>query len=193
MKQLPFRALCHLSAVRRAAGSDSYEISRPFNGTWTSPMWSAPFQAHSGSVLRFSQPLNGFQASPSFTALFHAAAIRGISPQSFPLTKVAHPSRGRWLPCGYPPCARTHHPSPYRHRFHRRPRFHAVAWIPVMTMRSLFTCRSTLPGRTGARTINRPVPLASSASKLYSLHESVLHQSELPRAGRRCFPELLPL
>lgn len=71
----------------------------------------APYRAvrhsHPGSALRLSQPLSGFLAGPRLAALFHAAAIPGLYLQSLPLTEIAHPSRGRQLPCSHPPaCGR---------------------------------------------------------------------------------------
>jgi len=61
------------------------------------------FLTRSGSALRLSQPLSGFAASSSSTALFRAATVPDRLLQSVPLAQVVCPSRGHWLPCGYPP------------------------------------------------------------------------------------------
>jgi len=61
-------------------------------------------RARLGSTLGFSQPLSGFLAVPSFAALFRAATSSWDPPfRAFPSQRSAHPSRGRLLPCSYPP------------------------------------------------------------------------------------------
>jgi hypothetical protein len=67
--------------------------------------------------------------------------------QSFSLTEIAHPSRGRWLPCSYPPACSCALGLTVRRSFPRRPRFHAVALVPRSTMDSLSACRGSLSGR----------------------------------------------
>jgi len=112
-----------------------------------------------GSALRFSQPLSGFLADPSFAALFRAAAIPGMPPsECFPRRDRAPLSRPLCSPAVIHRRALARCPRPYHHRFHRRPRFHAVAWIPTAAIGSLFTNRSPLPGHPGTRPTEPPRP-----------------------------------
>lgn len=107
--------------------------------------------------------------------------------QRLPLTRSEHPSQGYLLPCGHPPACRDARLDACHRRFRRRPRFHAVAWLPPAAMGPLFRYRSTLPGRPGLESRNRPVPLASPASELSSSRKSV-------RTGSSCLePEAVPL
>jgi hypothetical protein len=55
----------------------------------------------------------------------------GSSLQSFPLAESAHPSRGHYSLAVIHPLAGTNRRGPCRPRFHRLPRLHAVAWIPL--------------------------------------------------------------
>jgi len=133
-----------------------------------------------GSALRLSQPLSGFLASPGFAALFRAATVREI--YSF----RAFPSRESRTPLGAV-CSLavihqrswTNSPSPYPRPFHRRPRFHAVAWIPgrlwlpfprilqalPRTEARFYTLRLRFPVGLGLEQRNRPAPPTSPASK----------------------------
>jgi hypothetical protein len=55
----------------------------------------------------------------------------GSSLQSFPLAESAHPSRGHYSLAVIHSPAGTHRRGSCRPRFHRLPRFRAVAWIPL--------------------------------------------------------------
>jgi hypothetical protein len=115
--------------------------------------------SHLGSARRFSQPLSGFLANPSFAALFHAATVPGILPSE------CFPRRDR-VPLSWPPCslvvirrrALASCSRPYYHRFHRLPRFHAVAWIPTAATGFHSMNRSPFPGHPGPRTAEPPRP-----------------------------------
>lgn len=83
-------------------------FSDPCGVSTTSAPCLAKFPGFAGSALRFSQPPSGFSAHPNSAALSHAAPIPGyLSLQSLPLTEIAHPSRGRLLPCSHPRCSST--------------------------------------------------------------------------------------
>ena len=84
-----------------------------------------------GSALRLSQPLSGFLARAQGSwPCFMPQPFLGSSLQSFSLTRIACPSRGRQLPCSYPPVCGSASSLAVHRRFPRRPRFHAVAWFP---------------------------------------------------------------
>jgi hypothetical protein len=110
----------------------------------------------------------------------------GSSLQSFSLTRIACPSRGRQLPCSYPPVCRSALALAVHRRLPRRPRFHAVAWVPPTTMDSLWaSSRAHFPVVLGSDQRNRLVPPASPASKLSSPRETVPATSSCPAATGR--------
>jgi hypothetical protein len=112
-----------------------------------------------GSALRFSQPLSGFLADPSFAALFHAATVPWILPSEFFPRKDRVPlSRPLCFPAVIHRRALACYPRPYYHRFHRLPRFHAVAWIPTAAIDFHSMNRSPLPGHPGPRATEPPRP-----------------------------------
>jgi hypothetical protein len=161
VKHFPFRVSRSLSAPPSCRSAIQLPwVSCPFNGnTRTSPTMRRAVHSRLGSALRFSQPRSGFLADPSFAALFHAATVPGILPsESFP-----HRDR---VPLSRPPSslavihrrALASHPSPYYHRFHQLPRFHAVAWIPTAAISFHSVNRSPLPGHPGPRATEPPRP-----------------------------------
>jgi hypothetical protein len=134
-----------------------------------------------------SVPLSGFfnlsavswQAS-SFVALFRTTTVPGIPLQSFPLAEIAHPSRGRCSLAVIHCRAETHCLRPCHRQFHRRRRFHAVAWIRCRLWTPLSAnLIASFPVVLDHLQRSRLFPPASPASKLCSLCESV-------RAGLGC-------
>jgi len=140
--------------------------SVPFNGIpRASPMWSRlprPPRFRS-QVFSTSQR---FPSRPEFRGLVSCRNRSWDSPfRVFPSQESRAPLEAALLPCGYPPTCLTPPPGPCHRRFPRLPRVDAVAWFPPTTMDSLFTRRSTLPGRPGPKRRNSPVPPASPTSK----------------------------
>jgi hypothetical protein len=171
VKLCPFRVACVLSALPSCRSAFRLpQVSGPSNGIpQASPTVKGAVRSPLGSALGFSQPLSGFLAGLSFAALFHAATVTG----TLPLELSPHKDRL--------PLSRLHAPLqlftgvlkrtarlPYRHRFHRLPRFHAVAWIPPETMDALFTNRSSLPSCPGLRAAE------SSRSASFTCFEALL-------------------
>jgi len=117
----------------------------------------------------------------------------GSSLQSFSLMEVAHPSRGRWLPCSYRPACSRALDLAVRRAFPRRPRFHAVAWFPARLWTPFWRTEVHLPVVPGSAQRTRSVPPASPASKLCSLPETVPGTSGCPSAPGRDSPGFLPL
>jgi hypothetical protein len=127
-----------------------------------------------GSAPGFFQPLSGFQAGPSSRALFHAPTVSELPLQSLPLTKVVVPSRGHWLPCGYPPCVQKRVVSSRSPRISPTPTLSCSRLVPTETMSSLSTRpKPRFPVALDHRRRDHSLPPASSASKLSSLRESV--------------------
>jgi len=107
VKSAPFRVSCHIPAVRPGGRTDFPEIPRSYNDVTR----VAPHGVDRLLPLRFrSQAFSTSQRFPGKPELRGLVSCRSHSwtllLQSFPLTRMAHPSRGRWLPCGYPPACR---------------------------------------------------------------------------------------
>jgi len=100
--------------------------------------------------------------------------------QSLPLARIAHPSRGRQLPCRYPRTRPAHPPATFTARFRPLPRLLALAWLPRTAMASLSAGRSRPPGPPGHRRPEPRVPPASPTSKPSSSCESVHDGSGCP-------------
>jgi len=155
----------------------------------TASLGGAPCEAgcHArlGSALRFSQPLSGFLATPSFAALFRAATVPGIPPSERSPRRDRLPLSGQ---LGFPAVihrrAETHASTPYRPRFHRRPRLSASAWIPRRLWVPFRRAEARLLVALGVEPRDRLVPPASPTSKRPSLFESVRCRREFPRADR---------
>ena len=127
-----------------------------------------------GSAPGFFQPLSGFQAGPSSRALFHAPTVSELPLQSLPLTKVVYPSRGHQLPCGYPPACKSASLTALLPRISPTPTFKRSCLVPTETMGSLFTRpKPRFPVALDHQRRDHSLPPASSASKPYSLRESV--------------------
>jgi len=122
--------------------------------------------------------------------MFRAAPAPGSTLlQRFPLTKIAHPSRGRWLPCVSPPTCNDEPPRPCCPRFpptrtplarrqvEARVGFPRRLWGPFRAPSRADSCEpkplKRSPGHPGSQQPNRRVRLASPASKRSSLCESV--------------------
>jgi hypothetical protein len=146
------------------------EVSGPFDDIpWASPVWSELSISRPGSALGLSQPLSGFLAVPSFAALFRAATVSGIlsserSPR--PGSRASLEAAGSLAVIHR--CAETRSLLPCHRLFHRRPRFHAVAWIPRRLWNPFPRTEVRFPGSLGDKRRNRLVPPASPASKLSS-------------------------
>jgi hypothetical protein len=118
-----------------------------------SPTWTEPFQARSGSALRFSQPLSGFLAGTSSTGLFHPAAIPGLPPfRVFPSRRSWSPLEATSSPAVIHRRARARRSLPFTSGF---PDAHAVTrgcLVPPLTMGSLSPGSRLAPGHPGPRT-----------------------------------------
>jgi len=104
VKPIPFRGPTTSRLSGLSPGSDFPEIPDLCNSIpWASAMLKrtvpCPLRLRS-QVFSTSQRFLQSQAS---RPCFMSHAVREISLQSFPLTRIAHPSRGRLLPCSYPP------------------------------------------------------------------------------------------
>jgi hypothetical protein len=142
----------------------------------------------------FSTPQR-FQHRSSSTALFHAATVRGLPPfRAFPSRRTRTPLKAALLPCSYPPCRGNAPPATLSP---------AVSPTPTLLTQSpgsptnygspFHESEGPLPGRPGSPTEGSPLPPASPASKLCSLHESVRTDSSCPEPSGRYSPGLLPL
>jgi len=78
---------------------------------WSSPIMKRAFKPLLGSAHGFSQPLSGFRTTKFHGLISCRNRSWTTSLQSLPLVKIAHPFRGRWLPCSYPPCRRNAPPT----------------------------------------------------------------------------------
>jgi hypothetical protein len=195
MDRTPFRVLSPpLCRPTRRSEPASPEVFAPFNDfTRASPVMERLVQRRPGSALGLSQPLSGFRTHE----LHGLVSCRDRSwvalLQSFPLAGIAHPSRGRMLPCGHPRASCDAPISTLRRRFHRLPRSRALAWIPATSMSSLSTRRSPLPAR------SRSSPTGSSWPAHFTRFEALFllrirsRRLELPRPDGRCSPGLSPL
>jgi hypothetical protein len=119
---------------------------------WSRPCVRQAVRAHPGSALRLSQPLSGFR-STKFHGLISCRSRSWTVPlQSFPLAEVAHPFRGRF--CSLAVIHRAlemRRQRPYYPRFHRLPRFSAVAWIPRELWVPFHEAETPLPVALGHR------------------------------------------
>jgi len=109
--------------------------------------------------------------------------VPGILPWSFSLTRIAHPSRGRLLPCSYPPACLDAPRVAVHLRFPRLPRLRAVAWFPRRLWVSFPRAvdHGAFPGRPGLRKAEpSTVPPASPTSKPCSPRETVLPTAGFP-------------
>jgi hypothetical protein len=114
--------------------------------TRSSPIWSQPSQAHSGSALRLSQPLSGFLARSNFAALSRAAAA-----QTFPFR--ARPSQESCSPLGVTSSPAVIHPRAESHL----PGFSPAVSPTTAPKRSSLDPRPTMsPLFTDARARRRP-------------------------------------
>jgi len=104
----------------------------------------------------------------------------GSSLQSFPLARIAYLSRDRLLPCSYPPVCGSVSSLVVRLQFRRRPRFHAVAWVPWGLWTSFPWAEAPFPVVLDSSRRSHSVPPASPTSKLCSPRESVRNDFELP-------------
>jgi hypothetical protein len=140
-------------------------------------------------------PLSGFlnlstvcwqarAARPCFMPL----PLTGLSLQSLPLTGIAHPSRGRWLPRGYPPTLQTPLPGPCHRWFPRHPRSRAAARFPQRLWAPFPRAEARFPVPLGPSNGTRPSRQASSTSKLCSSCESVHAAMSCPTTSGRSSP-----
>jgi hypothetical protein len=126
------------------------------------------------SALRFSQPFSGFLAGSSFAALFRATTVPGIPLQSFPLTEIAHPSRGHMLPCSYPPPCRDAPPDFLSPPISPTSAHECSCPVPLGGYGSPFRApEGHFPVSLDLRQQIRHIPPASPTSKPYSSCESV--------------------
>jgi len=93
--------------------------------------------------------------------------------QSVPLARIAHPSQGRQLPCGYPPTLEDVSARPYQQQFRRRPRSHALAEVPCHLWAPFPCAEAQVLVPLDTRGQDRLVLSASPTSKPSSSHESV--------------------
>ena len=149
-------------------------------------MWRAPCEENChiplGSTLRFSQPLSGFVASLKICGPV-SCRNRSWDPalQSLPLAASAHPSRGRLLPCSYPPTCETELLETLSPPVSPTPTLSRSCLVPPTTMSSLSTNQNAcIPVALGLMQRSRSVPPASPTSKLCSPCESVRTGSSCP-------------
>jgi hypothetical protein len=112
--------------------------------------------------------------------------------QSFSLTEIAHLSRGRWLPCSYPPACSRALDLAVRRSFPRRPRSRAVAWFPDRLWTPFPRAEARFPVVPGLAQRTRSVPPASPASQLCSPCETVPETLSCPAASGRDSPGFCP-
>jgi len=117
----------------------------------------------------------------------------GSSLQSFSLTWITYLSRGRWLPCSYPPACGSVPCFVVRSWFHRLLRFHAVAWIPQELWTSFPLAEAWFPVVLDSTRRSHLVPPASPTSKLCSPRETVPPTLGCPAAVGRFSLGVLPL
>jgi hypothetical protein len=141
-------------------------------------MWPGLFRVQAGPLAGFLN-LSAVCACLSFVALFHATAVPGTSlersprtnrtPLSGPPAPLQLSTHGQSAPLVAlsPPISPT-------------PTLTRSSLVPPAAMSSLFTRRSTLPGRPGPRSTGSPVPQASPTSKPYSSCESVHAELSCP-------------
>jgi len=115
------------------------------------PHAEAVRQSRFGSAPRLSQPLSGFLANSSFAALFRAAAVPGISLQSFPLVEIAYPSRGSLASLQSSTGVQKRMPRLLIAPGFTDDRDERVRLDPPTTMSSLSSDRSPAPGCPGCR------------------------------------------
>jgi len=152
------------------------------------------FHPLSDSALGFSQPPSGFRIAKFHGLISCRNRSWTTSLQSVPLVKIAHPFRGRWLPCSYPPCHRNAPPTTLLPTVSPTPALLTQSpGSPVRYRLPFDGSEGPLPGRPRSTvTGSLPTP-ASPAPKLYSLHESVRTvPSKLEPSGRYSL-EFLPL
>mgnify|MGYP003572178373 CR=1 FL=1 len=111
----------------------------------------------------------------------------------------AFPSRGSraslevaLLPCSYPPACRSALGFAVHPQFHRRPRFHAVAWIPRGLWTPFPRAEARFPVVLGSAQRDHLVPPASPTSEPSSPRESVAMTPGRPSAVARCSPGFFP-
>lgn len=89
--------------------------------------------------------------------------------------------------------AEVYRASPCHRWFHRRPRFHAVAWIPQRLWTSFPRAEAHFPVVPGSARQNHLVPPASPTSELSSPCETVPTTPGCPSEAGRFSPGFLPL
>jgi len=191
------QSLSEFLTTSRLSDPSAGPASLRFPVPTTTSRWVAPCgagcHAHPGSALRLSQPRSGFQASLCFAALFRAAAVPGTSLQRFPLARIAHPSRGRLLPCSHPPALSDEPSESLLPPVSPTPTLARSCLVPLTTMGSLSTRRNALPGPPGTRATEPPRPASFICFEALFPSRIRSHQPELPRPGRRSSPGFSPL
>jgi hypothetical protein len=104
----------------------------------------------------------------------------GFSLQSFPLTEVAHPSRGHMLPCSYPPTCRSTPSKSLLLPVSPTPTLLTQLPGSPDSYRSPFHEQARFPVALGPERWDYSLPPASPTSKLYSFCKSVRTEPSCP-------------
>jgi hypothetical protein len=174
--------------------------------------WTSPVRGRVSSLLRFrSRVFSTPQRFPGKPRLHGLVSCRNRSRdsllQSFPLAKIAHPSRGHLLPCGYLPAFVDELPESLSPPVSPTPTLSRSCLAPRTTMPSLSTHppnastnrgplphpSNTLPGQPGSRAAEPSRPTGFTRFEALILPRVRSHRHELPRDGGRYSPGLLPL
>jgi len=155
---------------------------------------SRAVQAHHGSALRLSQPLSGFCTDRVPRPCFMPQPFLDCLPSECSPREDRVPLSGPLAPLQLSTVLRNAPPATLSP---------AVSPTPTLLTQSpgsptnygspFHESEGPLPGRPGSPTEGSPLPPASPASKLSSLHESVRTNSSCPEPSGRYSPGVVPL
>ena len=150
--------------------------------------------AHHWSALRFSQPLSGFRIDWVPRPCFMPQPFLDCLPSECSPREDRVPLSGPLAPLQLSTVLRNAPPATLSPAVSPTPTL--LTQLPGSPTNYGFPFHGSegpLPGCPGSPTEGSPLPLASPASKLYSLHESVRTDPSFPEFSGRYSPGLLPL
>jgi hypothetical protein len=151
-------------------------------------------QTHNGSALRFSQPLSGFRTDRVPRPCFVPQPFLDCLPSECSPREDREPLSGPLAPLQLSTVLRNAPPATLSPMVSPTPTLLTqLPGSPTSYGSPFRESEGSLPGRPGSPTEGSPLPPASPASKLSSLHESVRTNSSCPEPGGRYSPGFLPL